>query len=156
MVRNIPEHNESQVKIAAGNASLEGSLIIPNLPKGIVLFVHGSGSSRLSPRNRYVAKIINQAGIATLLFDLLTKEEEEIDTETGEFRFDIPLLARRLLEATSWLKKDASTKKLQIGYFGSSTGAAAALIAAAELPDDIATVVSRGGAQTLRCGISKK
>jgi pimeloyl-ACP methyl ester carboxylesterase len=110
-----------------------------------VFFAHGSGSSRFSPRNQYVAKEFNKAKIGTLLFDLLTAEEEETDVVTAEYRFNIALLAERLIGATEWLRNDPQTKKFAFGYFGASTGAAAALIAAAKLPGDIAAVVSRGG-----------
>jgi dienelactone hydrolase len=133
------------VRIRADNATIEGNLVIPVGARGVVLFAHGSGSSRFSPRNQYVAKTLNKAGIATLLIDLLTKEEEEIDMQTGEFRFDINLLSQRLKAATEWLKKNPTTKNLSLGYFGSSTGAAAALIAAAKLPESVRAVVSRGG-----------
>jgi dienelactone hydrolase len=136
---------EKTVRIPAGNATIEGNLVMPLYAKGIVLFAHGSGSSRFSPRNQYVAKTLNKAGIATLLIDLLTKEEDEIDEQTGEFRFDVGLLSQRLIVATEWLKKNSSTKNLSLGYFGASTGAAAALIAAAKLPNDVKAVVSRGG-----------
>src|SRR3990170_1859683 len=117
---------------------------MPSGTKGIVLFAHGSGSGRFSPRNQYVAKVLNKAGIATFLIDLLTQEEEEIDVATGKFRFDIDLLAERLIDATEWLKKNPATRNLNIGYFGASTGAAAALIAAAKLPEDVKSIVSRG------------
>jgi dienelactone hydrolase len=110
-----------------------------------VLFAHGSGSSRHSPRNQFVAHTLNDAGLATLLFDLLTPEEELIDTRTAELRFDIGLLAARLVHVTKWAKKQQQTRDSQIGYFGSSTGGGAALVAAAELPDDAGAVVSRGG-----------
>ena len=136
---------EPAVKIPIGNVVVEGNLTVPQNAKGVVLFAHGSGSSRFSPRNQYVAKVFNKAGIGTLLFDLLIKEEEEIDNVTAEFRFNIDLLAERLIGATEWLKKNPKTKNLAFGYFGASTGAAAALIAAAKLPSDIAAVVSRGG-----------
>jgi dienelactone hydrolase len=139
------ERNKKPVRIPAGKAAIEGNLAVPQRAKGIVLFAHGSGSSRFSPRNQYVANVLNQAGIATLLIDLLTKEEEEIDMRTGQLRFDIDLLAHRLVAATEWVKKNPKTKELAIGYFGASTGAAAALIAAAELPQDVRVVVSRGG-----------
>jgi len=138
-------HHETAVKITIGNAIVEGNLIVPLGAKGVVLFAHGSGSSRFSPRNQYVAKEFNKARIGTLLFDLLTKEEEEEDIVTTEYRFNIDLLSERLIEATQWIKNDPQTKNLTFGYFGASTGAAAALIAAAKLPNDIAAVVSRGG-----------
>jgi putative phosphoribosyl transferase len=136
---------EKVVKIPAGSATINGNLIIPQKAKGIVLFAHGSGSGRFSPRNTKVAREINAAGIATLLIDLLTEEEEAIDIYSGEFRFNIELLAKRLVFATEWLKKNPKTKNLTVGYFGASTGAAAALIAAAELPHWTKAVVSRGG-----------
>jgi putative phosphoribosyl transferase len=136
---------EKVVKIPAGSTTINGNLIIPQKAKGIVLFAHGSGSGRFSPRNTKVAREINAAGIATLLIDLLTEEEEAIDIYSGEFRFNIELLAKRLVFATEWLKKNPKTKNLTVGYFGASTGAAAALIAAAKLPDWTKAVVSRGG-----------
>jgi putative phosphoribosyl transferase len=136
---------EKVVKIPAGSATINGNLIITQKAKGIVLFAHGSGSGRFSPRNTKVAREINAAGIATLLIDLLTEEEEAIDIYSGEFRFNIELLAKRLVFATEWLKKNPKTKNLTVGYFGASTGAAAALIAAAKLPDWTKAVVSRGG-----------
>lgn len=110
-----------------------------------MLFAHGSGSSRHSPRNRYVPQVIHAQKIGTLLFDLLTREEEALDRYTGELRFNIPFLAERLIGATQWAVNRSDTKELQIGYFGASTGAAAALIAAGELSDLVSAVVSRGG-----------
>jgi putative phosphoribosyl transferase len=136
---------EKEVTIPVGKAVVYGNLTVPHGAKGIVLFAHGSGSSRFSRRNTQVAREINSAGIATLLIDLLTKEEEAIDEFTGEFRFNINLLAQRLVHATEWVKKNPDTKPLAIGYFGASTGAAAALIAAAKLPEQVKAVVSRGG-----------
>jgi putative phosphoribosyl transferase len=133
------------VRVLAGRVALQGDLVIPPGARGIVVFAHGSGSSRHSPRNRYVAGVLNQAGLATLLFDLLTPEEEQVDDVTAELRFDIDLLAQRLAGATDWLIRDPSTGGLRIGYFGASTGAAAALIAAADHPERVAAVVSRGG-----------
>lgn len=133
------------VRVPSGKATVEGDLVVPQGANGIVLFAHGSGSGRFSPRNQYVAKMLNEAGMATLLIDLLTKEEEEIDSRTRQFRFDIELLAKRLMDATKWLKKDRATKNLASGYFGASTGAAAGLMAAAKLPQDVKVVVSRGG-----------
>jgi dienelactone hydrolase len=138
-------HQETALKIHVGKVVVEGNLTIPSNTKGIVLFAHGSGSSRFSPRNQYVAKEFNKAKIGTLLFDLLTSEEEEEDMFTAEYRFNINLLAERLIGATEWLKKDNQTKNYSFGYFGASTGAAAALIGAAKLPNDISAVVSRGG-----------
>jgi dienelactone hydrolase len=128
-----------------GGAALEGELILPSRMRGIVLFAHGSGSSRHSPRNRRVAERLRERGAATLLFDLLTSAEEAADERTRTLRFDIPLLAKRLIAATRRLDTLRETDGLGVGYFGASTGAAAALIAAAALPDRIAAVVSRGG-----------
>jgi dienelactone hydrolase len=136
---------ERSMRVPAGRVALQGDLVIPRGALGIVVFAHGSGSSRHSPRNRYVAEVLNQAGLATLLFDLLTPDEERVDQVTAKLRFDIDLLARRLADATDWLIRDPSTGGLRIGYFGASTGAAAALIAAAEHPERVSAVVSRGG-----------
>jgi putative phosphoribosyl transferase len=138
-------HDKMDMKIPVGEVVVEGTLTLPSGAKGIVLFAHGSGSSRFSTRNQYVAKEFNKAAIGTLLFDLLTQEEEETDIVTAEYRFNIPLLADRLIGATEWLRNDPKTKRLAFGYFGASTGAAAALIAAAKLPNEISAVVSRGG-----------
>jgi putative phosphoribosyl transferase len=135
----------SHVQIAIGPISLEGNLVIPEGCKGIVLFAHGSGSSRHSPRNQYVARVLRAAGVATLLIDLLTEEEETIDTRTRHLRFDINLLATRLVGATDWLEQTPGTRGLRIGYFGASTGAGAALAAASVRPHLIGAVVSRGG-----------
>lgn len=136
---------DQTIYIPSGNVKLEGELKVPKGATGIVLFAHGSGSSRHSPRNQYVAQVIRAAGVGTLLFDLLTKEEEAIDAYTGELRFDIAFLGRRLVDATNWVTSQPATQHLRIGYFGSSTGAAAALIAAVELSSVVAAVVSRGG-----------
>jgi putative phosphoribosyl transferase len=136
---------ENLVRIPVGKAVIEGNLVVPAGAKGVVLFAHGSGSGRFSPRNRYIAKMLNKARMATLLIDLLTKEEETVDMRTSKFRFDINLLSERLIAATEWIKKNPSAKNLPMGYFGASTGAAAALRAAAEFPEDIKAVVSRGG-----------
>lgn len=136
---------QTQVRIPVANLMLAGELTLPDNPKGIVLFAHGSGSSRHSSRNKYVAQVLQQAGIATLLFDLLTEREEAIDQVTGHLRFDIPFLAERLRLATDWVKSQDSTKELKIGYFGASTGGGAALMAAAESKNKISAVVSRGG-----------
>ena len=145
-------HNQTEMKIPVGNVTVEGTLTLPPGAKGVVLFAHGSGSSRFSPRNQYVAKEFNKAKIGTLLFDLLTAEEEETDVVTAEYRFNIPLLAERLIGATEWLRNDLLTKRLAFGYFGASTGAAAALIAAAKLSSEVAAVVSRGGRPDLAGG----
>lgn len=133
------------VTIDAGKVSLQGTLAIPADASGLVAFAHGSGSSRFSPRNRNVARALNGAGLATLLLDLLTAPENERDTLTAEFRFDIPLLARRLTFALNWLAGRPATRTLPLGLFGASTGAAAALIAAATCPELVRAVVSRGG-----------
>jgi dienelactone hydrolase len=133
------------VVITSGTARLEGELIIPSRANGIVLFAHGSGSSRLSPRNKFVARTLHEADIATLLFDLLTQEEEEEERYTAHLRFDIGLLARRLRDATQWVAEQENTRHFGIGYFGSSTGAAAALVAAAGVGNHIQAIVSRGG-----------
>jgi len=132
------------VRFKLGEADLEGELTVPAGARGVVIFAHGSGSSRRSPRNRAVAAALNGAGFATLLFDLLTESEEARDMITGELRFDIPLLAERMVGTTEWVMEQAEVKGLPVGYFGASTGAAAALVAAAER-GDIAAVVSRGG-----------
>jgi putative phosphoribosyl transferase len=135
----------SEVNIHAGRAALSGNLDIPKGATALVLFAHGSGSSRHSPRNQFVAKILNDAGLATLLFDLLTPEEEAIDIQTRELRFNIHVLSERLVQATKWAKQQPQTRDLRIGYFGSSTGGAAALVAAVDVPQDVGAVVSRGG-----------
>jgi len=134
-----------EVQIQTGREDLSGNLNIPEGATGLVLFAHGSGSSRHSPRNQFVARTLNNAGLATLLFDLVTPEEEAIDLRTGEHRFNIGLLAERLVHATKWAKQQEQTRDLPIGYFGSSTGGGAALVAAAEIPQDVGAVVSRGG-----------
>ena len=136
---------ERLVRIEAGSVLLEGNLSLPEGARGIVLFAHGSGSSRLSPRNRHVAKLLNQARLATLLVDLLNPEEEAVDLRTAQLRFNIGLLAERLVGITDWLVKEPDAQPLRIGYFGASTGAAAALVAAAERPKMVRAVVSRGG-----------
>jgi putative phosphoribosyl transferase len=135
----------SEVTIPAGPACLDGNLTIPDSATVLVLFVHGSGSSRHSPRNQFVARILNEAGLATLLFDLLTADEEAVDIQTAQHRFDISLLAERLVHATKWAMRHPASRELRLGYFGSSTGGGAALVAAAELTRDIGAVVSRGG-----------
>ena len=134
---------EQAVRIAP--EGLSGDLVVPERASGVVLFAHGSGSSRHSPRNRYVAGVLQQSGFATLLLDLLTAAEEEVDALHGHLRFDIGFLAERLLDATDWLQREPATRELPLGYFGASTGAGAALVAAAERPSLIKAVVSRGG-----------
>ena len=145
MSREIPQDAGRLVHVAVDSVTLEGNLGIPDDAEGIVLFAHGSGSSRFSPRNRFVAGSLQQGGVATLLIDLLTSKEGDIDRYTRHLRFDISLLADRLAGTTDWILEQAETCDLNIGYFGSSTGAAAALVAAARLPDVIDAVVSRGG-----------
>src|SRR5258705_6167586 len=133
------------VKVPAGSVMLEGNLSLPKDASGVVLFAHGSGSSRHSPRNRHVAQLLNEAKQATLLVDLLTPDEEAIDLRTMQIRFDIDLLAERLIGVTDWLTEHRDTRHLRLGYFGASTGAAAALVAAATRPKVVGAVVSRGG-----------
>jgi dienelactone hydrolase len=136
---------ERLVYVQTGIVTLTGNLVVPEDASGIVLFAHGSGSSRLSPRNRSVARELSGRGLATLLIDLLTPEEERVDIETAHLRFDIDLLADRLAGAKEWLTGQPETRDFRIGYFGASTGAAAALVAAAVQPESIGAVVSRGG-----------
>ena len=135
----------SEIRIPIGDVTVEGNLTLLKNTRGIVVFAHGSGSSRFSPRNQYVARYFNSQKISTLLFDLLTPQEEQIDLITAEYRFNIDLLAQRLVGATEWLRNAPATKNFKLGYFGASTGAAAALITAAKLPRAVVTVVSRGG-----------
>jgi putative phosphoribosyl transferase len=136
---------ESSVQIPAAGVILDGDLITPADAAGVVVFAHGSGSSRHSPRNRMVAARMQEAGYATLLMDLLTAGEDEIDSRTRQFRFDIPRLASRLTGAIRWLSDRPDTAEMPVALFGASTGAAAALIAAAEVPDHVQLVISRGG-----------
>ena len=140
-----PDAVDEALTIPVGAARLEGNLVIPSTAQGLVLFAHGSGSSRASPRNRFVARTLQGRGLGTLLFDLLTMDEERRDAVDGHLRFDIPLLARRLGCVTDWVREHERTRPLALGYFGASTGAAAALIAAAARPHDVRAVVSRGG-----------
>ena len=133
------------VTVALDPVCLEGDLSVPTAAKGAVLFAHGSGSSRRSPRNRYVADVLNEGGLATLLIDLLTEDEQQVDLQTAHLRFDIPFLSRRLEVTTNWLANHPEMGELNIGHFGASTGAAAALVAAAKLPHRVRAVVSRGG-----------
>lgn len=133
------------VQIPSGPTTLEGELHVPAGATGVVLFAHGSGSSRHSPRNQFVARTIREAGVGTLLFDLLTREEEAVDLQTRHLRFDIGMLANRLEEATNWIKQEGETSHLRVGYFGSSTGGGAALVAAAMSGEEVGAVVSRGG-----------
>jgi dienelactone hydrolase len=146
MAHATHEHaTREAVRVAAGRVLLEGDLVIPEQADGIVLFAHGSGSSRHSPRNQFVADRLHSAGLATLLVDLLTAEEEAIDVRTAYIRFDIGLLADRLVGTVGWLANDPRTAGLNVGIFGASTGGGAALVAAAREPDRVAAVVSRGG-----------
>ena len=142
---NATAVDTQSVAVEAGSVALPGDLAVPDGARGLVVFAHGSGSSRLSPRNREVAEALNRAGLGTLLFDLLTEQENEIDERTRELRFDIGLLGNRLVRALDWLGRRPETQTLPIGLFGASTGAAAALIAAAERPAMVRAVVSRGG-----------
>jgi dienelactone hydrolase len=137
----LSERSSQLVHIPADSVTLEGALDLPRDAQALVIFAHGSGSSRHSKRNKYVAQVLCEAGLGTLLFDLLTREEDTI----YENRFNIPLLAKRLTAATRWIKEQPQTKKLKIGYFGASTGAAAALLAAAEPSSEAGAIVSRGG-----------
>jgi len=136
---------EHSIRIPLNKITLDGILYVPRISTGIILFVHGSGSSRFSSRNQFVAKSLQKAGFATFLFDLLTPEEEKIDSESLEFRFDLELLSSRLLMVTDWVVKQSLTRELPIGYFGASTGGGAAIMAAAERADTVKAVVSRGG-----------
>ena len=137
--------HETSVRLPVEYFFLNGDLRIPDDAQGIVLFTHGSGSSRTSPRNRFVANVFNEAKFATLLMDLLTEKEEVEDTIVANLRFDIPLLAERVVAASAWLRKNSETRGLPIGYFGASTGAAAALAAAGLRPELVKAMVSRGG-----------
>jgi dienelactone hydrolase len=145
MTATRSERRDNEVRVAAGEVTLEGNLEIPEGAEGVVLFAHGSGSSRFSPRNQFVARVLRQGGLATLLIDLLTREEEEVDQWNQQYRFDIDLLTDRLIGTTDWLAESPATRSLSIGYFGSSTGAAAALRAAVQRPEAVQAVVSRGG-----------
>jgi dienelactone hydrolase len=152
-MKGVMEQCEEEVAIAVDGVVLDGDLEIPAKATGIVIFAHGSGSSRKSPRNREVAKAICDRGMGTLLFDLLTPDEEREDDVTGALRFDIQMLARRLEGATRWLLSQPGRKDMKIGFFGASTGAAAALLAAAHLGNRVSAVVSRGGRPDLASGV---
>ena len=136
---------EREIHVPLGSVTLEGNLGVPENARGVVLFAHGSGSGRHSRRNRYVAEELRLARLGTLLIDLLTPEEEEIDSRTRHLTFDIGLLTERLAGITDWLKRDPNTRNLRVGYFGASTGAGAALVAAAERHEEVGAIVSRGG-----------
>ena len=142
---HLPIHDKREIAILLGPGAIHGDLVVPHAARGIVAFAHGSGSSRFSRRNRQVAADLQDMGLATLLVDLLTEDEETIDLRTEQLRFDIVLLAERVRAVTQWLATDNETSRLPVGYFGSSTGAAAALIAATERPRDVYAIVSRGG-----------
>ena len=143
---------EERVRLDVGEGEIEGNLEVPVGAEGVVLFAHGSGSGRHSPRNRFVAQRLREAGLGTFLIDLLTGQEEAEDLRTGLLRFDVGLLAGRVVEATRWLLESPRTRGLDIGYFGASTGAAAALVAAARLPEAVGAIVSRGGRPDLAGG----
>jgi putative phosphoribosyl transferase len=145
MAPEVEGRRTAVVRVPIGDQWLQGDLGIPAEPHGLVLFAHGSGSSRRSPRNQYVARALERRGLATLLIDLLTPEEEAIDDRTAQYRFDIEMLADRLVTIVDWLRRRKETSSLRIGLFGASTGGGAALMAAAARPKEIATVVSRGG-----------
>ena len=147
---------QKSIEIPIDSVTLNGDIVFPEDPVGLVLFVHGSGSGRHSPRNRFVANILNQKRIATLLFDLLTLEEEEFDSISGALRFNIPLLSERLILVTDWVLKNQELSNLKLGYFGASTGAAAALMAASKENDKIDVIVSRGGRPDLAEGSLRK
>ena len=153
LMKNVMEAYDEEVAIAVDGVVLDGDLVVPAKAEGIVIFAHGSGSSRKSPRNRQVAETIRDKGMGTLLFDLLTPEEERLDESTGALRFDIHMLATRLEGVTRWLVSQPEWKEMNIGLFGSSTGAAAALVAAAHLGDRVSAVVSRGGRPDLARGL---
>jgi putative phosphoribosyl transferase len=137
--------SERTVTVPTGSMALEGNLVVPGDPLGVVLFAHGSGSGRHSPRNRYVARVLQEGGIGTLLIDLLTEEEEQVDLATRHLRFDIPLLAERLIGAIDWLGAEPETAALPVGLFGASTGGGAALLASVARLEPVRAVVSRGG-----------
>jgi putative phosphoribosyl transferase len=144
------------VIIPVDRVTLQGDLCLPEGADGLVIFAHGSGSSRQSPRNRRVAAALRNTGLGTLLFDLLTEDESAVDEVTAELRFNIPFLAKRLVAVTEWLEEQPLARKFPIGYFGASTGAAAALVAAADLPGCVSAVVSRGGRPDLAMNSLKK
>ncbi|HEY2856153.1 MAG TPA: dienelactone hydrolase family protein [Gemmatimonadaceae bacterium] len=145
MNRQIVTSDARAVRIISSDVMLDGDLVVPPHSRGVVLFAHGSGSSRFSARNRHVAEILHESGFATLLMDLLTPNEDDVDRYTAEYRFDIHRLAYRLIGAAEWLSAEEATAALPISIFGASTGGGAALVAAAEIPQRIAAVVSRGG-----------
>jgi putative phosphoribosyl transferase len=145
--------DERTVDVRVDNFTLEGTLALPRGAPGLVVFAHGSDSSRHSPRNRFVAAALREGGLATLLFDLLTPAEEAIDQRTGDYRYDIPRLASRLTGASEWLNVFPETRRLRLGYFGASAGAAAALVAAADRPELVSAIVARGGRPDLAAAV---
>ena len=147
-----PLSQAQMLRIPVGGVTLNADLVVPVEARGIILFAHGSGSGRHSPRNQFVARVLQQAEFGTLLMDLLTPEEERVDNQTRELRFDISLLAARLIASIDWTAAQPALKDLPIGVFGASTGAAAALVAAADRPDLVRAVVSRGGRPDLAAG----
>lgn len=147
---------EKEIHIESNGVKLDGTLVLPDGAEGIVLFAHGSGSSRFSPRNRFVAGILNHAGVGTLLFDLLTGEEEAEDSITGNLRFDIPFLKSRLVDATDWVTQQPEMEHLRIGYFGSSTGGAAALAASVDRIEQIRAIVCRGSRTDLAAKVIRQ
>jgi putative phosphoribosyl transferase len=153
MADRAPEQETASVSITVGAVTLDGDLTLPAGADAVVVFAHGSGSSRHSPRNRLVASVLTEAGLGTLLLDLLTPDEEKRDLVTGELRFDVGLLGERTVGAIDWAAAEARTAGLPVGVFGASTGAAAALVAAAERPDRVKAVVSRGGRPDLAAGV---
>ena len=142
-----------EARIPTGDVMLDGNLTLPAEANGIVIFAHGSGSGRFSPRNNFVAGVLNGAGLGTLLFDLLTKEEEAIDRRAGRLRFDISLLSQRLLAVTDWLLAQSDMRGVRLGYFGASTGGAAALVAAVERPEALRAIVCRGSRTDMAAGV---
>jgi putative phosphoribosyl transferase len=156
MARKLAFGQENQVLVPASDVVLEGNLYLPEGAQLLAIFAHGSGSGRLSPRNRYVAGVLNKHCIGTLLIDLLTREEERIDDITRELRFDIPMLADRLIAIADWAEQHPTLDKLKLGFFGASTGGGGALIAAALRPETIAAVVSRGGRPDLAGGFLRR
>jgi putative phosphoribosyl transferase len=156
MARETVIEREAAVEVPADHVVLDGDLALPPDATGVVVFAHGSGSGRFSPRNRAVAATLVEAGLATMLMDLLTSQEEQVDRYTGHLRFDIRLLSRRLIAALDWLGGEPILKELPVGCFGASTGAAAALVAAAERPEPVGAVVSRGGRPDLAGGALRR
>jgi putative phosphoribosyl transferase len=143
--RSITGDASHEILLRAGNVDLHADVVVPGGARGLVIFAHGSGSSRHSPRNKHVAHVLQKHGFGTVLLDLLTPDEEDVDAHTGKLRFNIELLADRLIRTSEWFRQNQDTSLLPFGYFGASTGSAAALIAAAEEPENVSAMVSRGG-----------